>query len=193
MAVVDKQALTKIAKMLNMGVSERQIGMVFNLTDAQLKTILESSDFLIVQAEVEGADFENAQTMNEGWDGVESLALSRVVEHLSNGMAEPDFALRAATLANKAERRGKHANEPLQVRPAMQTIIHLQANFVARLSSDFKIQERAIEGITQKDSNFLEPSKVKSMFGVTKQVQGENLLSSVQDELDQLLGDSVNA
>lgn len=182
----ETEKLEKIARMMNFGITAKELARILNVTEAELDSVLQSVEYKRVAADVESAQVEALDALNRSWDGVEDLALGQVIQHVANG-ADPEYALRVAMFANKAQRRNKHTNDPIVAKPNMQTVIHLQANFVQQLGSEFEVREREVVDLPQKGTNFLPASQVKSLLGITKTVQDDTLQSKISSELANLL------
>ena len=144
----------KIAKMELMGVPRSQICEAVNLSEGRLSQIINSEPaYQRVAQQLSIEEFDKLDTLNSGWDMVESLSVAQIVQSLQLSH-DPDFALRAATLANKAQRRGAY-NKPIGANGVGgQTVrLSLNANFVEKLNQVTNVQ------INSQDSQ--EPSEDK--------------------------------
>ena len=157
-------AIARVAGMKNAGMSDDQIATACQVSSEVLQKIYERDAYKEELAKLVENEFDKFNTLNEGWDMVENLAMNKVIEHVQK-MPDPDFALRAAVMANKAQRRGRHNNTPINAIPNGQVTIHLTANFADRMQQDFNISERKPEAIEKKDNNFLAPKSVQSLLG----------------------------
>lgn len=162
------EALNKMARMEHAGVPHKEIAAVFNLTEGRISQLFATPEFLIEIANVQNEDFEKTDMLNRGWDGVEEAALPHVIEHLQRPFCDEDYALKAAVMANKAQRRGKHVNNPIQVNAARQTIITLNAQFVNHLQTAFDVKERVVEELPKKATNMMSVTGVKKVLGIKK-------------------------
>lgn len=182
------ERMLKLARMVEQGVPEKELAGIFSVSGEQLSTVLASEPYLAAVAHVQNEAFDKRQLLNNGWDGIEEFALTTVLGYLQGPTPDPDYALKAAALANKAERRGKHVNEPIVVQPNMQSVIQLNAQYVGKLEQHFQVAERPPATIEKSETNMLSVQGVKSLLGVTKEITKE------VEEIDDLDGiDFVNA
>lgn len=180
--------LEKMARMIHAGIPEKQLAGILQIDIANLPQILESQDFCTQLAIIEQDAFDNAQLKNEGWDGIEEKAMVHVLQALE-GNADPDYALKAAVMANKAQRRGgnKHINSPIEIAPNLQTVIELHPVFVGELQQTFNINERKLEELPLKDTNMLSVKGVHSLLGLDKEGETYEVEAQPLDGLDEAL------
>lgn len=157
-------AIARVAGMKNAGMSDDQIASACQVSLEVLAKIYERDAYKDELGKLVEDEFDKFTTLNEGWDMVENLAMNKVIEHVQK-MPDPDFALRAAAMANKANRRGRHNNTPIAAIPNGQVTIQLTANFADRMQQNFTIAERKPEAIEKKDNNFLAPKSVQALLG----------------------------
>ena len=173
-------ALERIAKMEHAGVSHDQIAAACGIDLANLTTLMDKDKFKVVLAKIAGEAFDKFDTLNQGWDMVESTAINHVFDHLERA-PDPDFALKAAALANKAQRRGRHQNNPINVQPNSQAIIQVSVSFAEKLGHTFNVatgvEKRELK---KKDDNFLAPKEVHTLL---QHVQPRNLETDIEAEL----------
>jgi len=189
-AELDK--LEKMARMAHAGVSQTQIAAVVGISEGRVSQIMDSQDYVNQISAIEAENFEQMQLMNEGWDGIEERALATVFEHLQ-GVPDPDYALKAALVANKAVRRGQHVNKPIQIQAGLQTVIELNANFIGELQQNFQVSERKLEELPLKTTNMLSVKGVQSMLGLAKDVQGYEVVPERDDVITHESADMIEA
>lgn len=154
----------KLAKMVARGVSVADISDVLNLSIGRVETILKSETFLDALSLEKQDAIESELQYDEGWDYAENLALSKVIENLKVS-PDPDYAIKVATLANKAVRRkNKFNNQPIGITQNLQTVINLQGHFVNKLQQSFVVAERTLKTLEQKKINILSPKGVKALL-----------------------------
>lgn len=177
-----QQAIERIAKMDHAGVSADQIATAVNLPVGKIVEIQETEKYKAALAEIAQEAFDRVDVANQGWDMVENLAMNKVVEHLQRA-PDPDYALKAAALANKAVRRGKHTNDTIGVLPNQQAIINVSLNFADKLQRDFAITPKAKnELIPKKDDNFLPPRQVTELLT-------QNAPKTIEQTIEDDIGD----
>ena len=182
-----KQALVRIAKMEFAGVPADQIATAFNIDLAKLTKLQESPKYKEELAAITAAAIDKVDIFNDGWDMVENLAMNKVVDHLQKA-PDPDYALKAAALANKAQRRGeKHMNTPIGMQPNAQAVINVNLQFADKLQQAFVVEQRPVKELVKKDDNFLPPKAVNQLLQKTGnliQPQAEPELLEDLDDLD---------
>lgn len=177
-----QMAIEKIAKMDHAGVSNEQIATACNISVGKLNDLQETPKYKSALATIASEAFTKVDVLNEGWDIVENLAMNKVVEHLQRA-PDADFALRAAALANKAVRRGKHVNAPIGHQPNEQAIINVSIQFADALQNNFTIDQRKSTALQKKDNNFLSPKAVSKMLGNSIYSKKSSEQQSIADEL----------
>lgn len=184
---IPQDKLEKLARMAHAGVGTKQLSNIVGLTESKLEVILKSDEFNAEIAKIESEAFENLSLMNQGWDGIEEKAMSQVLNHLSN-VPDPDYALKAAVVANKAQRRGtQHQNAPIQIQPNLQTVIELNVDFVNQLQQSFSVSERQVKELPLKDTNMLSVKGVQSKLGLSKDINDYEIHREFDDDLDAAL------
>jgi len=138
MAVESKtdKAIEKIVKLHLMGVADREIAAAIGVDASRISQVKNSARFKEKLAELAAEQLEEQEMLNSGWDSVEQLALSHIIEALQHD-PDPEFALRTASVANKARRRGHgFGNSPALAHGAGgRAVINLQAVFVNKLQT----------------------------------------------------------
>lgn len=131
---MDKVALfEKIAGMCVRKVSDAQIADICGITLDQLLQIKEIPEYREVYSKHAEMYYIEKDLMDQGWDAIENMAMATVVKKLKISN-DPEFALKAAVLANKANRRNiAPGNEPIPARTGQGVVLHLHGNFIERL------------------------------------------------------------
>lgn len=130
---IKEQLLDKIARLTAMNVPTEQIAQACGITKGRVSQLTATEEFNEVLLQYYNEDFEQQDTLNRGWDAVEEEALGTVLETLQHN-PDPDFALRAATMANKAQRRGGvNGNQPINGNASASAVINLNQVFVDKL------------------------------------------------------------
>jgi len=169
------QRLEKMARMALFDISQTQIAKAIGKSDSYVSEIMDTDEFKEVLAGISTEYFEQNQQLNDGWNSIEALALTQVVETLT-WSKDPDYALRAAMLANKAQRRGDVAKTPIDAQMGARAVINLTANFIQKLQQFGMEKEtpRTVDNIEtsseppQKDANYMVPEKVEKLFVAPK-------------------------
>ena len=128
-----KDKYEKIANLMALEVPQKQIAIAVGLSDGRISQIKDDPEFqeLFAAKVVENA--ERHGILNDGWDAVEAQALSIVNANLGWNK-NPDFALRAAMVANKAQRRGQLNTGPsIAAQAGARVILNLNPQFINKL------------------------------------------------------------
>ena len=173
-----KDVFERIARMEQMGVKTSEIAQATGLTPGRISQIKADSNYKTMLANIEVSNLERFQSLNKGWDNVEAMSLTNVLQALKEN-PDPDFALRAASVANKASRHGRH-NIPLNGNHGVRAVVHLNAVFAEKLQQNFNIKDRRshMETLDQKDSSFMPPNEVETLLKpkvLIKQKPDDNL------------------
>jgi len=180
-----KAALDRIAAMKAEGIADADIAETCGIEESTLVAVYEKDEFKEAVGRLKSDKFDTFQTMNTGWDMIENFAMNKVIEHLQK-MPDPDYALRAAAMANKAQRRGKSNNAPIHASPNQQVTIILQQGFADRLAKGVVLEHERPDAKTmeKKDNNFMPPKKVQNLL---KSMKPQSLQDQVESEFGDLL------
>ena len=190
---VSDEILEQIVKMELAEISATQICTVAGLKLEEFEALKQSEIYTGLKQKLSMNEFLFNQNINDGWDCVERMALDQIHKKLQFG-SDPNFALRAAMVANKANKKGMHEQKPLNGNGTNVAIISISKTFVNELNQK-KIAPRAEvqKEIPKKQQDFLEPAKVQNMLTVlTDNEKGGaiDLQKVIDDELDEL-GDII--
>lgn len=160
-----KEKLQKLARMELHGIAREQTAMALGVSESRISQVILTDEFLEHAQTVAGENFQQNELINKGWDGIEALGIKRVVQALQQD-PEPEFALRAATFANKAQRRGGFTNQPISQAAGVRAIVQLNSTFVQKLQQNFNIEKQDNSAMVenQKDSNFLGAKAVQDLL-----------------------------
>lgn len=158
------EQLERLARMVVLGVAQDELCQIFGLSQTQFETITGTEEYQTVFGKIQLERYSQIDDANDGWNKIETTSLKKVQQHLES-FADPDYALRAAIMANKAVRRGNSVgNKPIEVQPNLQTVIQLKVSYVQKVEGGLNVQPRAIENVPQKEVNFMPVKDVKSLL-----------------------------
>lgn len=168
----------KIAKMVIANVPQNQIATACGVSESRISQLMETDEYKYIEQEVASVKFEESQLINQGWDSVEALGVKTTILTLQNN-PEPEFALKAAVVANKAIRRGTFNNNPIPQSAGVRAVIHLNPVFVDKLQEDFEVSEKKMDMLAKKpkDSNFMPANEVYNLLDKNK--EGKSLTNNV--------------
>lgn len=192
------RALTKIANLHIANISQTKIADIMQVSEAAISQIVASEDYKNIHSEKLAERIEQSQALDDNWDTVESRAIGVVADTL-RWKVDPDFALRAAAVANKAARRGNagNVNNPLPAQMGQRVVVNLSQVFIDKLQN--VVQEKAVPVLKRTDTNVVEttegrvPQKltdslsaisVRALFSDGKQTEDEQ----ISDALGGLFG-----
>ena len=118
---LEEQVLDKIARLTYAGVLDVEIANVVNLSAGRISQIKEEDGYKAHYSKVVSEKFTDRQDTDDSWDKIEKLATKRIADHLAWAQ-DPDYALRAAMVANKAQRRNV-LNTPISADAGARVII----------------------------------------------------------------------
>lgn len=171
--------ITRIAKLVTMNVAHKQIAVATGVSATIISDVIANPKVVQKVQEITTADIEQQDLVNRGWDGIEEAALGTVLETLQ-ATPDPDYALRAAALANKAQRRGS-GNEPINGKTSTTATIELNAVFIERLQTItigiHKISEDA------KRVDTLDVQQTQELFHESNKNPLDDLFNKVADEV----------
>lgn len=94
-----------IAKHSVLGMDDDSIREVIGCEPQELKDILNDPLYREVRIFIGASHMQDGVDQTTGWDKLEQLALGNLVKRAGLPNADPDFMLRVAAVANKAQRR----------------------------------------------------------------------------------------
>lgn len=178
----DVAQIEKIARMSAFEIPQAQIARAMGLSEARISQIVNSDEYKEKLAGISTEYFEQNQTLNDGWNTLEASALDVLLTNISWNK-DPDFALKAATMANKANRRGDMSNRTIDGQTGARAVFHLTANFIERLQqmNVVKVEGNGAENgekkISQKLSDYMSPEKVERLFVVQDKKESDSVLN----------------
>lgn len=179
-------AVDRIARMKYAGVSHDQIATACGIDVAMVEDLLEKKEVQDRIAELSADAFDKFETVNDAWDMVEMTAVSEVYKEL-DARPDPEFALKAATLANKAQRHNRNdsRHNHVAMQPNQQAVIQVAIGFAQSLQQNFQVQTRDVSELKKKDDNFLPPKKVQELLSATVDPEDEEM-EKLAREMNQL-------
>jgi len=199
----------RIANMMLLQVAHAQIAETMGVAVEIIEQIKNREDFNVVFARV-NEQFEAQLEIDTDWDSVEARALKILTENLMWNK-DPEFALKAASVSNKAVRRNRtNGNQPLPAKVGTRINISLSGGFVEQMqvldgeSTEVTVEKDEPEptgllGLVKKSKGEIEdqqkfddlvsPATLKNMFNLTNkqgEMQSEHFFNA---QLDTLLAD----
>lgn len=192
--LVDAQTemLERIARMLLLGFTSTQIAIAASSSASEIEQLVKTQELQACLDRLITLKTEQASNVADGWDEVESDALEVIKLKLQNPFGvDEDFALRAATLANKASRgRAQQQRAHLPGGAAVDNaVIYLGATFVGNLQQNFEVQpKRDLATPEKKVFNSLSAQDVTNMLGGNEVADAKDEIANLFDEGLSLIG-----
>jgi len=164
---METKHVEKIAKMVMANVPQNQIAAACGVSEGRISQLMETNEYKIIEQSVAVAKFEESQLINQGWDSVEALGVKSTIVALQHN-PDPEFALKAAVVANKAIRRGTFENNPIPQSAGVRAVIHLNPVFVDKLQQNFEVSAKKMNLLAEKpkDSDFMPAAEVHNLLGL---------------------------
>lgn len=173
---MEKELLDKydrIASMVAMGVPDTQIAEAVALSPGRISQIKDDTVFQEMLAAKYAARMEENAQFDSSWDSVEKQSL-KVLNDTLKYNRNPEFALKVAMVANKAQRRGQQ-NVTLPTHMGDRVVINLNASFVGKLqqinTGQVNVEQRLKPVLLQDSSdndmkkvNMLAPGQVDTLL-----------------------------
>jgi hypothetical protein len=181
--------LRKLAAWEYERVPQVQMAQALGLTEGRVSQVLASAAYKSVYQEYVGERVKEDAETDSGWDRIERLAVANVSRALEK-THDPEFSLKAATLANRAVRRHK-ANHPLDPQGQGSTVIlQLPAAMLERYTerrqlADGTTVEREYLRTGQKDKQVLGHGQFEKLV---RDQSGMQSIADVMEEGDVNLG-----
>lgn len=199
MVSVDQERLEKIAHMEMLDIPRVQIASAIGVSEGRITQICDSAPYKEVALRLITENFEQQQTMNDGWDTIEAQALAVVLDRLKY-TKDADFALKAAIMSNKAHRRGSKGNRPIDAGLSPRAVINLSAHFVQKIQQINIQNNNAVSGngqngnkkvIEHKRVDIMSPDAVEKLLSI-ESFEQELARNSFDEAIEDYFGiDSV--
>jgi hypothetical protein len=112
-----------IVKHQVLGISNEDCARIFSCTVEDIEIIEKGEDFQKLKTALMSVHKNQVVSTDMGWDALESRALEKVARALDTSV-DPDFHLRAATVANRAQRKMSTTNDFISTRKGDE-IVHI--------------------------------------------------------------------
>lgn len=131
---VRDRLVERVAVLAAIDTPQKQIAAAVGLSEGRISQIVNTPAVAARIAELKGEKLEQNKMLNDGWDSLEEEALGCALEYMKT-VKDPEYALRAAKVANTANRRhaGGVMNGVIHGNGTAQATINLSTIFVERL------------------------------------------------------------
>lgn len=191
---VDVTSRVRAGSLAAHGLTDQAISEVLLLTLEQVRSCRECDEFKKKYAEVAEDQIQKQLDLAEGWDAVEESAVKQVLQTLEYNR-DPKFALAAANVANKAERRKQTrdkapALDASKVAGGAQIIVlKLNQNFInnQRDGDDAKLIDVTTfdkNNIPRKQVDLPSPKAVEEFLSPVKNTPKDKIMTEFQRQLE---------
>lgn len=191
---VDVTSRVRAGSLAAHGLTDQAISEVLLLSLEQVHSCRESEEFKKKYAEVAEDQIQKQLDLAEGWDAVEESAVKQVLQTLEYNR-DPKFALAAANVANKAERRKQvrdkaPALDASKVAGGAQIIVlKLNQNFInnQRDGDDAKLIDVTTfdkNNIPRKQVDLPSPKAVEEFLMPVKQTPKDKIMTEFERQLE---------
>lgn len=181
----------RIAALLLDGVAQSSVAEIMGITPGRITQIKDEENFKQIYSRLAGERIEKDSKVNNSWDKIEQDALDVVAKRLKFSN-DPEFALKAAAVANRATRRGSaRGNQAIPSDLGQRVVIQLNNTFINQIQQGQTEQGRLIEGKSVIDTSgtktmdVLPPAQVEKFINSVDADVNEK--QSVKSEIDALL------
>lgn len=132
-----------VAKSLVMGMELAILAETIGIPEVELRELTDSQDFKDVRLLV-GAEYAKERVERDtGWDGLENVALRKLNKRVAQE-SDPDFLLRVAAVANRAQRRTTPPKESVldPSQAAARVPLTLTRRYTEKLNGQGQLVER---------------------------------------------------
>lgn len=133
-----------LAKHSVMGTDESAMCEILGVDMNELLEVQRDPIYKAVRLQIGAMAAESSAQRVHGWDGIESLALEKLIARMEYEK-DSDFLLKAATLANKAQRRGGSDMGVLDPSKAGKTAVVLTQRMVQKFTNQGETRETVRE------------------------------------------------
>lgn len=184
------------------GLHDKAIADTLFISQEQVLAIKETPEFRESCAKQTMERTQRLIDLEEGWDGVESQGVAQVLQHLQYSR-DPEFALRAALVANKASRRSPMSMDRVIDASKVGNVITLTVNksYITKVTTTngdqshgiIETQARTQGEIPRKASDISSPKRLSEILQVqTRQDKEQEVIKLAEsvgisiDELDEI-------
>jgi hypothetical protein len=138
-----------VAKHLVMGISQEQVADTMGVEGQVIQSVMEDPLFKEIKGFIGAVYAQEHVSQSAGWDALENMALQKLVDRVkAQRGGDPEFLLRVAAVANKAQRRTQQQDNVLDAQRVGYTTITLTSRLVKKLNQRTgeatQIEEKAL-------------------------------------------------
>jgi hypothetical protein len=181
------------------GLADKTIADTLFISLEQVAQIRETVEFRESCAKQTMERTQRLMDLEEGWDGIEGMGVAQVMTHLQHSR-DPEFALRAALVANKANRRAPSSIGRVIDASNVGNVITLTVNknYITRVTNNnseathavIEASSRSVTEIPRKASDISSPKRLGEILNVDgaqkKAEELKRLAETVGISLDEL-------
>ena len=186
------ETVNQIAALMAMQVPHEQIAEVIGFSPEALEEIVSCEEYKQHYQEFLAEEFNKQFKTARTWDDIENKSLRIVSEALDLG-CDPEFALKAGVMANKANRHGFRTRvDPIDLEGGARRVITLNTTFVEKIENktvvyngngvDEKPNGKIIDNGQSKVVDAVSPPELKRIMG-SEEPDDSDALAAVEEIL----------
>lgn len=146
----DRALYEQISNWMIYGLEPKSIAEALTLTLSRLEEIISEEAFETVYRSVKIQVAQQQMDTDNSWDSIEAIALENLKTSIQLRGTDPDLMLRVASMANKAQRRNRYADGPINQESGTRVILRLSQQFTKRYTED------SVKGVESKSGKEIE-------------------------------------
>lgn len=183
------EMMVVVAKHQVLGMDDESILQVLGASQAELDELTQDPLYKQIRVLVGAAQAQARVNQTAGWDGIEDLAVGRLLERLPFEK-DSEFLLRVAAVANKATRRSQPAQQVLNPQDQMGKVaVTLTRRIVEKLNATqaqtVRVEEQQLS-ITDGSMSRVTFDEVDDLLGVKQGLSGRPQRPS-RDEMNDVV------
>jgi hypothetical protein len=170
-----------IAKNLALGVNREQLCDILGngITVDQIEELQESPEFQELYGVIANHLLEQSADTAIGWDQLEAISIRNLMKQ-ARVNRDPDFQLRLAAVANKAQRRHNRGEQVLEPGAAGTRVqISLSQRFIKKLNGETEITERRMDVTQIRNPSIEQVQRALHVLPDTLEESGEHMHPTV--------------
>lgn len=185
----DAKLRRKAGVLAAFGLVDRAIADALLISLEQVSIIKETQEFRESCAKQTYERTQRLIDLEEGWDGIESAGVAQVLQHLQFS-SDPEYALRAALMANKASRRSPTSFDRVIDASKVGNVITLTVNknYITQVTNNgdpsngiIETQARTQGEVPRKASDVSSPTRLTEILQVQTTQEKEQRLMALAE------------
>jgi hypothetical protein len=192
----DKDKLQQLARYIAHGIDSEKAGLAVGMSASRVQQLMDSDETFkgLVEQNKEEIKLQYID-INAMYDAIEKKALQNLYAH-TQWSADPDFNMRAAMLANRANRKGQdliHPNMPLNAAGADGTTLRISMSVhLVHKAQDGALQKNDVIDVEATEVNAATQQDMTEILGIAPTINRITATMGSPDEMPHTLADFLN-